>query len=138
VTGVGGVPEALLAGVRVVDLAAEPAAMSGRILADLGADVIKVEPPGGDPLRWVAPVGPDGTSLRFTAWTAGKTCVEVTGTDDPRLAELLGDADVVLDTRAGPAPWTSTRRGRPARCGCTSPPSAPTAPGRAGGPPTWA
>jgi len=102
VTGVGGVPEALLAGVRVVDLAAEPAAMSGRILADLGADVIKVEPPGGDPLRWVAPVGPDGTSLRFTAWTAGKTCVEVTGTDDPRLAELLGDADVVLDTPGWP------------------------------------
>jgi len=95
-------PEALLAGVRVVDLAGEPAAMSGRILADLGADVIKVEPPGGDPLRTVPPFGPDGTSLRFVAWNAGKTCVEVTGPDDPRLVGLLEDADVVLDTPGWP------------------------------------
>jgi crotonobetainyl-CoA:carnitine CoA-transferase CaiB-like acyl-CoA transferase len=102
VTGVGAVPEALLAGLRVVDLAGEPAAMTGRILADLGAEVIKVEPPGGDPLRGVAPLGPDGTSLRFAAWSAGKTCVEATGPDDPRLADLLGDADVVLDTPGWP------------------------------------
>src|SRR5579863_2657285 len=95
-------PEPLLAGVRVVDLAGEPAAMAGRILADLGAAVIKVEPPGGDPLRGVAPLGPDGTSLRFVAWNAGKTCVEVTGPDDPRLAGLLDEADVVLDTPGWP------------------------------------
>ncbi|HVA03156.1 MAG TPA: CoA transferase [Acidimicrobiales bacterium] len=98
----GGVPEALLTGLRVVDAAGEPAAMTGRILADLGATVIRVEPPGGDPLRWVAPLGPDGTSLRFAAWNAGKTCVEVTGPDDPRLAALLGDTDVVLATPGWP------------------------------------
>jgi crotonobetainyl-CoA:carnitine CoA-transferase CaiB-like acyl-CoA transferase len=96
------VPEALLAGVRVVDLAGEPAAMTGRILADLGAEVRKVEPPGGDPLRAVPPLGPDGTSLRFTAWSAGKTLVEVTGPDDPHLVELLTGADVVLTTPGWP------------------------------------
>ena len=100
--GEEGVPEALLAGLRVVDVAGEPAAMTGRILADLGAAVIKVEPPGGDPLRAVAPLGPDGTSLRFVAWNAGKTCVEVTGPDDPRLVALLEDTDVVLTTPGWP------------------------------------
>lgn len=101
-SGEEAVPEALLAGVRVVDLAGEPAAMSGRILADLGAEVVKVEPPGGDPLRAVPPFGPDGTSLRFAAWNAGKACIEATGPDDPALAELLGHADVVLSTPGWP------------------------------------
>jgi crotonobetainyl-CoA:carnitine CoA-transferase CaiB-like acyl-CoA transferase len=95
-------PEALLSGVRVVDLAGEPAAMTGRILADLGAEVVKVEPPGGEPLRSVAPFGPDGTSLRFTAWNAGKTCIEAKGPDDARLAELLDGADIVLCTPGWP------------------------------------
>ena len=71
--------EALLAGTRVVDLAGEPAAMTGRILADLGADVVKVETPGGDPLRAVPPLGPDGVSLRFVAWNAGKRTAMVDG-----------------------------------------------------------
>jgi len=96
------VPEGLLAGVRVVDLAGEPAAMSGRILADLGAEVVKVEPPGGDPLRRVPPFGPDGTSLRFAAWNAGKTCTEVSGPGDPALDTLLAGADVVLATPGWP------------------------------------
>ena len=71
--------EALLEGVRVVDLAGEPGHMTGRILADLGAEVVKLEPPGGDPLRGVGPfIEPRRdaeASLRFTAWNAGKTSV---------------------------------------------------------------
>ncbi|MBI4333570.1 MAG: CoA transferase [Chloroflexi bacterium] len=40
---------------RVLDLADEKGFLCGRILADLGADVIKVEPPGGDPVRRFGP-----------------------------------------------------------------------------------
>jgi len=80
--------EALLQGVRVVDLAGEPGQMGGRILADLGAEVVKIEPPGGDPLRGVGPMARDRqapeASLRFQAWNAGK-CSIVCSADDPRL-----------------------------------------------------
>ncbi|HXQ63170.1 MAG TPA: CoA transferase [Acidimicrobiales bacterium] len=99
-------PDALLAGVRVVDMAGEPAAMTGRILADLGAEVTKVEPPGGDPLRRVPPLGPDGTSLRHVVWNAGKSVVELDSTTDPRLGELLGEADVVIATPQWPGALT--------------------------------
>ena len=41
-----------LAGIRVVELAGLVAGpWAGKLLADYGADVVKVEPPGGDPLR---------------------------------------------------------------------------------------
>jgi crotonobetainyl-CoA:carnitine CoA-transferase CaiB-like acyl-CoA transferase len=97
--------ESLIAGVRVVDAGGEPAALGGRILADLGADVVRLEPPGGDPLRRVGPhrrepAGVEG-SLRFAAWNAGKTSVELAA-GDPRLASLLEAADVVIDTPGWP------------------------------------
>jgi crotonobetainyl-CoA:carnitine CoA-transferase CaiB-like acyl-CoA transferase len=41
----------VLTGLRVLDLTDERAQLAGRILADLGADVVQVEPPGGDALR---------------------------------------------------------------------------------------
>ena len=44
-----------LAGIRVVDLATSRAELAGRVLADLGADVIKVEPPGGADARRLPP-----------------------------------------------------------------------------------
>src|SRR5205807_7665820 len=45
----------LLGGCRVLDLADLSGAVCGRILADLGADVVKVEPPGGEPDRLQPP-----------------------------------------------------------------------------------
>ena len=48
-------PAPPLAHLRVVDLTDLRGALAGRLLADLGADVIKVEPPGGDPGRWQPP-----------------------------------------------------------------------------------
>lgn len=46
-------PASALNGLRVLDLSGEAAALTGRILADLGADVVLVEPPDGSrsPLR---------------------------------------------------------------------------------------
>ena len=98
------VSERLLDGLRVVDLAGEPAAMAGRILADLGADVVKVEPRGGDPLRRVGPFergDASGRSLRFAAWNAGKRSLACPA-DDPRLAALLAGADIVIETPGWP------------------------------------
>jgi len=59
----------LLEGIRVVDLAGEPAASAGRVLADLGADVVLVEPPEGVPLR--------ALPHDWAAWGAGKRSVVV-------------------------------------------------------------
>jgi crotonobetainyl-CoA:carnitine CoA-transferase CaiB-like acyl-CoA transferase len=86
--------ESLLAGTRILDLAGEPAAAAGRILADLGADVIVAEAPGGHPLR--------EQPNRWRAWAAGKRSLAVTGPDDPSLATLARDADAVIDTPGWP------------------------------------
>ena len=86
--------QALLAGIRVVDLAGEPAAIAGRVLADLGAEVVVVEPPGGHPLR--------AQEHRWAAWAAGKRAIEVSGADDPRLDALLAEAHAVLTTPGFP------------------------------------
>lgn len=85
--------ESLLSGLRVLDVAGEPVAMTGRILADLGAMVTRVEPPGGDPLR--------RDPSRHAAWSAGKTIV---GADQagPSLDQLLGESHAVIATPGWP------------------------------------
>lgn len=94
--------DCLLAGLRVLDLAAEPGAMTGRMLADLGASVVRVETGAGDPLRRAPPLGADGISVRFVAWSAGKQILPLEGPGDPVLGELLRSADVVLTTPGWP------------------------------------
>src|SRR5262245_52748819 len=68
--------------------------MGGRVLADLGAEVVLVEPPGGHVLR--------GERYRWQAWSAGKRSVTIEADDDPLLDALLRDADAVLDTPGQP------------------------------------
>ena len=83
--------------------------MTGRILADLGAEVVRIEPPDGDPLRIVGPLlgthGEGGRSLRFAAWSAGKKSV-VASADSAELRALLLGADVVLETPGWPGAFT--------------------------------
>lgn len=86
-------PGRLLEGVRVLDAAGPPAAMTARILADLGAEVVRVELPAGDPLR--------EEPLRHEAWNAGKRCVRAEP-GDPELASLAAGADIVVDTPGWP------------------------------------
>ena len=47
--------EMLLSPYRVLDLTDERGLLCGKILGDLGADVVQVEPPGGSPARQVGP-----------------------------------------------------------------------------------
>ena len=99
---------AMLDGIRVIELAddsdaAAAAAYCGRILADLGADVIKIEPPGGDPLRATPPfvngvAGPD-RSLCWIALNANKRGVVVDrGSRDGerRFRWLVERSDIVV------------------------------------------
>src|SRR5438132_10899204 len=90
-----GVPMAqrLLAGLRVVDLGAEPSARAARVLGDLGASVVRVVPPGGDVLR----------AGIARAWNAGKHVVELAA-DDPQVDELLTAAEVVFDSPGAAGP----------------------------------
>jgi hypothetical protein len=46
-----------LAGLRVLELADEKGQFCGKLMADLGADVLKIEPPGGQSSRAVGPAG---------------------------------------------------------------------------------
>ena len=97
-----------------MDLAGEPAAMAGRLLADMGAEVVKIEPPGGDPLRRVGPHAGDGErSLRFAAWNAGKTSLACDA-DDPRVDAVLAGADIVIETPGWPGMLEVERERAPA------------------------
>jgi len=92
----------LLQGLTVLDLAGEPLAMTGRLLADMGADVVKLEPSGGDPLRNAVPLDQrNDTSLRFLAWNAGKTSLAY-DSSETRVDALLRGADVIIVTPGFP------------------------------------
>ncbi len=95
-----------LAGLRVVELVDERTIDAGRMLAELGADVVVVEPPGGSPLRDLPPFLDDepgrGRSLRWWAGAVGTRSValDLSCVDDlATFAALLDDADVVLEGR---------------------------------------
>lgn len=87
-----------LAGVRVVDLTDGMGGLCGRYLADLGADVILVEPPTGARSRRQPPLH-EGASLFFAAQHANKRGVTLDPTAPAgreRLRRLLATADIVV------------------------------------------
>ena len=96
----------MLAPYRVLDLTDARAELATFVLAGLGADVIKVEPPGGSHSRRAHPLLPGDPvgSLRFAAYNRGKRSVVVDpGTADGRrdLMALVASADFLFEN-AGP------------------------------------
>ena len=96
-----------LAGVRVLDLADESAAFTGRILADLGAEVILIEAPEGGRLRHRAPFlhGRPNPEHAFghLYYNANKRSLVLDPTDPGRRADferLIASADVLIETAA--------------------------------------
>jgi len=94
-----------LGDLRVLDLADEKGVYCAKLLADLGADVIKVEPPGGDPIRNIGPFFHDEPhpekSLSFFALNTGKRGATlnihtVEGRDI--FQRLVETADVLVET----------------------------------------
>src|SRR6476646_11777652 len=89
---IGSMPE-LLAVMRGLDLSVlRPMPHATQILADLGAEVLKLEPPGGDPMR--------GYPEIFASVARGKRSVELDLRTDAGLAralELVAEADVVCE-----------------------------------------
>ena len=95
----GAVSTAPLSGVRVVEIGNYVSVpFATMMLADLGAEVIKVEPPKGDPFRrFGRPAGP--MAAIFVNANRGKKSVVLDlkdSTDRDRLAALLDGADVML------------------------------------------
>ncbi len=92
--------DAPLAGLRVVDTSTGiSGAYATKMFVDAGADVVKVEPPGGDPLRTWSASGATGNAagalFRFLA--AGKHSV-VGRPGDPDVERLIATADLLVDS----------------------------------------
>lgn len=94
-----------LTGLRVIELADEQAEYCGLVLAGLGADVIKVEPPGGSPTRRIGPFYEDREdperSLFFWQYNRGKRSImlDLRQTEDQdQFRSLVATADVLLES----------------------------------------
>ena len=106
-----GLPNGPLEGLRVVEVSAFVAApMGGMTLAQLGAEVIRIDPIGGniDIGRW--PLAPSGTSLYWTALNKGKRSVTLAlNTPEGReiATSLIAEAGVLLTNLPASEGWMS-------------------------------
>ena len=106
-----GLPNGPLEGLRVVEVSAFVAApMGGMTLAQLGAEVIRIDPLGGniDIGRW--PLAPSGTSLYWTALNKGKRSVTLAlNTPEGReiATSLIAEAGVLLTNLPASEGWMS-------------------------------
>jgi crotonobetainyl-CoA:carnitine CoA-transferase CaiB-like acyl-CoA transferase len=94
-----------LAGLRVLELADEKGQFCGKLLADLGADVVKIEPPGGEANRHVGPflddVAHPDRSLSFWYYNTSKRSITLAlqSADGRALfRRLAATSDVILES----------------------------------------
>src|SRR5512139_2606898 len=95
-----------LAGLRVLDLTGRMGGYCGLLLANLGAEVLLIEPPGGDPMRREGPFKNDSPhaerSLSFAAYHSNKHGLVLNleeTKDSQRYRELASNADVVIEDK---------------------------------------
>lgn len=95
---------ALLEGLKVVELASDRAAYGGKLMGDLGADVIVIEPPGGHPSRMYGPFADDDEDPDKSLWwwnynTSKRGIVLDLETEAGRetFRHLASSADIVLE-----------------------------------------
>lgn len=98
-------PSGMLSPYRVLDLTDERGLLCGKILADLGADVLQIEPPGGNSARRIAPFYRDDPhpdhSLFWWAYAANKRSItlDITRADGRALFErLAASAHFVIES----------------------------------------
>lgn len=90
-----------LTGIRVLDLSQYiPGPMASLFLSDMGADVVKIEPPDGDEMQRLGPKDPEGLPVFYRALNAGKQIVRL-NLKDPAgrdaLLDLVRDADILIE-----------------------------------------
>ena len=95
----------MLSKYRVLDLSNEQGGLCGEILADLGADVIKIEPLGGDPSRNVGPFAQDTmaqeSSLFWIAYSSGKRSITLDiehSSGSNILSRLISNSDFLIES----------------------------------------
>ena len=90
----------ILDGIRIIDLTAVILGPYGaQILGDLGAEVIKIEPPDGDSMRTIAPVAEPGLSALFANNNRNKKSVQLdlkSAGGKAALRKLIGSGDVLV------------------------------------------
>ncbi|VIO70632.1 putative CoA-transferase [Bradyrhizobium ivorense] len=92
-----------LSQLQVVEIGSSAAtSYCARLFADFGAEVWKVEPPAGDPLRSSAPLTPGGQSAWFAFLNFNKSSIVIDPADPEavkRLTLLIEDCDILIDGR---------------------------------------
>ncbi len=91
-----------LDGIRVLDLSQYvPGPYATLLLADMGAEVVRVEPPGGEPMRRFGPPDADGISAWYKVVNGSKSVLEIdlkSAAGKDQLAQLIGGADAMLES----------------------------------------
>jgi crotonobetainyl-CoA:carnitine CoA-transferase CaiB-like acyl-CoA transferase len=95
-------PFSFLDGIRVLDLSQYvPGPYATLLLADMGAEVVRVEPPGGEPMRRFGPPDADGISAWYKIVNGSKSVLEIdlkSAAGKGELESLIKGADAMLES----------------------------------------